>query len=132
MRKLVFLILWFFSSAAFGQQLLVYMDLRQENHLKAYGLAYWVLDHGVEVEWLLNYRGGSFMMAYSAATERELRVRGVSYATLSGAEVSAIYAEIDRENMEVVKLEKAPAVAVYAPPNKQAWDDAVLKALDYA
>ncbi len=132
MRRLVFLFVWLFSATAFGQQILVYMDLQQENHLKAYGLAYWVLDHGVEVEWLLNYRGGSFLTAYSAATERELRVRGVSFATLSGAEVSAIYAEIERENMEVVKLEKAPAVAIYAPPNKQAWDDAVLMALDYA
>ncbi|HQG46377.1 MAG TPA: asparagine synthetase B, partial [bacterium] len=105
---------------ALGQRLLVYMDLKQENHLKAYGLAYWVLDHGVHVEWLLNYRGGSFLMEDSPAIERELRVRGVSSTLLSGAEVSAVYAEIERENMDVVQLEKAPAVAIYAPPNKQA------------
>ncbi|HNW59244.1 MAG TPA: asparagine synthetase B [bacterium] len=132
MRKLVWIVLLLAVWPVRGERLLIYMDLQQENHLKAYGLAYWVLSHGVQVEWLLNYRGGSFLMEDSPATERELRVRGVSWARLSGAEVSAIYAEIDHENMEVVQLEKAPAVAIYAPPNKQAWDDAVMLALDYA
>jgi hypothetical protein len=132
MRKMAFLALLLLFVNAHAQKLLIPMDLQQENHLKAYGLAYWVLDHGIEVEWLLNYRGGSFLVDFSAATERELRVRGISFAAVSGAEASAIYAEIERENMDVVLLEKAPKVAIYAPPNKQAWDDAVLLALDYA
>lgn len=132
MRNLFLLILLLAVLPVRGERLLVYMDLKQENHLKAYGLAYWVLDHGTQVEWLLNYRGGSFLLEDSPAIERELRVRGVSFARLSGAEVSTVYAEIERDNMEVVQLEKAPAVAIYAPPNKQAWDDAVMLALDYA
>ncbi len=132
MRNMFLLILLLAVLPVRGERLLVYMDLKQENHLKAYGLAYWVLDHGTQVEWLLNYRGGSFLLEDSPAIERELRVRGVSFARLSGAEVSTVYAEIERDNMEVVQLEKAPAVAIYAPPNKQAWDDAVMLALDYA
>jgi hypothetical protein len=100
--------------------------------LKAYGVAYWALENGVNVEWLLNYRGGSFFLDYNTAAERLLRVRGVSFAILSGAESASVYATLEQENMDVVLLEKAPAVAIYAPPNKQAWDDAVMLALDYA
>ena len=108
------------------------MDLKQTDHLKAYGIAYWSLDHNINVEWLLNYRGGSFMLDHYPAVERELRVRGVGYSLIGGAEVGQIYATIEENNMEVVLLEKAPAIAIYAPPNKQAWDDAVMLALDYA
>lgn len=108
------------------------MDLKQSDHLKAYGVAYAALESGVSVEWLLNYRGGSFLMDYSAAIERLLRIRGVAFSVINGAEAGAIYAVIEQENMDVVLLEKAPAVAIYAPPNKQAWDDAVMLALDYA
>jgi len=108
------------------------MDLKQTDHLKAYGVAYAALESGVNVEWLLNYRGGSFLMDYSTAIERLLRIRGVAFSVINGVEAGAIYAVIEQENMDVVLLEKAPAVAIYAPPNKQAWDDAVMLALDYA
>ncbi len=130
-KRLLFVWLCCFS-ISYGQKLLIPMDLQQSDHLKAYGLAYWVLQNDMNVEWLLNYRGGSFFMDFSAAVERELRVRGVSFAQVSGAEAAQIYAVIEQENMDVVLLEKAPEVAIYAPPNKQAWDDAVLLALDYA
>ncbi|OPZ67857.1 MAG: hypothetical protein BWY83_02487 [bacterium ADurb.Bin478] len=120
------------SSVAFGQKVLIPMDLRQTDHLKAYGVAYWVLKNGINVEWLLNYSGGAFMTDYSPALERELRVRGVSFVPVNGAEAAQIYSVIERENMDVMLLEKAPNIAIYAPPNKQAWDDAVLLALDYA
>jgi hypothetical protein len=120
-----------FASAAWSQKLLIYMDLKQTDHLKAYGVAYWALDHGVNVEWLLNYRGGSFLMDYNAEIERECRVRGVAFATVGG-EVAQIYADIEAGNMEVVLLEKAPAIVIYTPPNKQVWDDAVTLALTYA
>jgi len=120
------------SLPASGQKTLVYMDLHQTDHLKAYGAAYWALQQGGRVEWLLNYRGGSFMFDASSAVDRELRVRGVAFSTLSGAEAAAVYAQIEQENMDVVLLEKAPDIAIYAPPNKQAWDDAVMLALDYA
>ena len=119
-------------SSAFSQKLLIPMDLQQTDHLKAYGMAYWVLQNGINVEWLLNYRGGAFMLDYVPAVERELRVRGVQFSAVSGSEAAAIYSTIDEENMDVVLLEKAPEIAIYAPPNKQAWDDAVLLALDYA
>ena len=118
--------------SAYGQKTLVPMDLQQQDHLKAYGIAYWALEKGIEVEWLLNYRGGSFMFDSYAGIEKELRIRGVSFTTLSGSETAQIYAQIDEENMDKVLLEKAPKIAIYAPPNKQAWDDAVLLALDYA
>ncbi|MDZ7289223.1 MAG: asparagine synthetase B [candidate division KSB1 bacterium] len=120
------------TPAAWSQKLLIYMDLKQTDHLKAYGVAYWALDHGVNVEWLLNYRGGSFMMDYQPQIERECRVRGVAFANVGGGEVTQIYADIEAGNMEVVLLEKAPAIAIYTPPNKQVWDDAVTLALSYA
>ncbi|MFZ5516289.1 MAG: asparagine synthetase B [Candidatus Zhuqueibacterota bacterium] len=108
------------------------MDLKQTDHLKAYGVAFWTLEQGINVEWLLNYEGGSFLIEYNSAVERELRIRGVSYSILSGAETAQVYAIIEQNNMEVVLLEKAPAVAIYQSPRETKWDDAVALALDYA
>ncbi len=115
-------------------KLLLPMDLKQTDHLKAYGVAFWVLERNGEVDWLLNYRGGSFMMEYSDLVVRECRIRGVTYEALSGAEAAVVYAEIQRDdnNMDVVRLEKAPKIAVYVPPNFKPWDDAVTLALEYA
>ena len=121
-----------FSTQTFAQKILIYMDLKQTDHLKAYGISYWALEHNINVEWLLNYRGGSFMLDYYPDIERELRMRGVAYSLIDGSDLAQIYATIEENNMEVVLLEKAPAIAIYAPPNKQAWDDAVMLALDYA
>jgi len=117
---------------AFAERLLVQMDLEQRDHLKAYGLAFWSLERGVVVEWLLNFRGGSFMMDYHDLIAQEAQIRGISTTRISEAQAAAIYAEIDEANMEVVRLEKAPKIAVYTPPNKQPWDDAVTLALEYA
>lgn len=119
-------------SFLFGQKIIVYMDLPQSDHLKAYGVAYWILERGINVEWLLNYRGGSFLVDYNPEIERELRLRGVSSAVLQGSQTAQVYAIIEEENMEVVLLEKAPSIAVYTPDNKQPWDDAVTLALAYA
>ncbi|RMF68393.1 MAG: asparagine synthetase B [Calditrichaeota bacterium] len=115
-----------------AQKILIPMDLKQSDHLKAYGVAYWALERSINVEWLLNYRGGSFMLDFYPAVERELRLRGVSFTTLSGSQAAQVYAEIEQGNMDVVLLEKAPRIAVYTPPNKQVWDDAVTLALTYA
>lgn len=115
-------------------KLLLPMDLKQTDHLKAYGVAFWVLERNGEVDWLLNYRGGSFMMDYSDIIVRECRIRGVTFETLGGSEAAVVYAEIQRDdnNMDVVRLEKAPKIAVYVPPNFKPWDDAVTLALEYA
>lgn len=120
------------SSPAFSQKILIPMDLKQTDHLKAYGVAYWTLEKGINVEWLLNYRGGSFLMEQNSALERELRIRGVSYEYVSGSQAAQIYATIEENNMEVVLLEKAPAIAIYQSPRETKWDDAVALALDYA
>jgi hypothetical protein len=111
---------------------LVPMDDRQTDHLKAYGLTYWVLTQGHRAEWLLNYRAGSFLLPGDAAIEREANVRGVALEPMSGAEEAVMRAEIADNNMESVALEKAPKVAVYIPANTPPWDDAVSLALDYA
>lgn len=113
-------------------KLLVPMDDSQTNHLKAYGLTYWAITNGVQAEWLLNYRGGSFLLPDDVATQREANIRGVSTEPVSGSGEATIRATIADENMEVVKLEKAPRVAVYIPPNAPPWDDAVTMALQYA
>lgn len=110
------------------------MDEQQSNHLKAYGIAYWVLKKGMEVDWLLNYRGGSFLIKYDQTIESELKIRGVSYEVIPDAKVNAILTEINNPevNMDIVKLEKAPKIAVYSPKNKLPWDDAVTMVLTYA
>jgi hypothetical protein len=120
---------------AIGQsKLLIPMDLKQTDHLKAYGIAFWVLQHSGEVDWLLNYRGGSFLTEYSDVLARECRIRGVLFEPSSATDAASIYAEVQREdnNMDVVRLEKAPKIAVYVPPNFKPWDDAVTLALEYA
>lgn len=121
-----------FAMPVSATRLLIPMDVTQSNHLKAYGLAYWALERDVSVEWLLNFRGGAFMMEDHRLIAEESQVRGISYERLSESAAALIYAEIDGSNMEVVRLEKAPRVGVYTPPNSQPWDDAVTMALDYA
>ena len=111
------------------------MDYAQTDHLKAYGIAYWILDkYGVEVDWLLNYRGGSFMFKYSSAFEGELNVKNIRYERISDAKSNQIIAKVtsDDYNMDAVKLEKAPKIAVYSPKSAQPWDDAVTLAMTYA
>jgi hypothetical protein len=116
------------------QKILIFMDLQQTDHLKAYGIAYWALTKGMEIDWLLNYRGGSFMLDYYELAATECRVRGVSFEILGPGQAAAVYSEVqaDDTNMDVVRLEKAPRVAVYVPPGFQPWDDAVTLALEYA
>ncbi|MGV3588270.1 MAG: asparagine synthetase B [Adhaeribacter sp.] len=115
-------------------EILVPMDAEQKDHLKAYGIAYWVLQNSQEVDWLLNYRGGSFAFKHTPAIENELMVRGVSYSVISDAQYSGILTQIasPEVNMELMKLEKAPKIAVYSPKTKQPWDDAVTLVLTYA
>ncbi len=115
-----------------ADKILIQMDLTQTDHLKAYGLAYWCLEQGLNVEWLLNYRGGSFMVDAADLVARKATLMGVAFGALAVGEVAGVYRVIEEENMEVVLLEKAPAIAVYAPPDREPWDDAVRLALDYA
>lgn len=110
------------------------MDESQKNHLKAYGIAYWVLENKINLEWLLNYRGGSFLIDNYPDITKECNIRGVSYQVIADVQAQQIYNEIaDPEvNMERVKLEVAPKIAVYTPKGKQPWDDAVTLVLTYA
>jgi hypothetical protein len=115
-------------------KLLIPMDLAQTDHLKAYGIAYWALTKGIEVDWLLNYRGGSFMLDAVETAASECRIRGVSFEQIGGSQASLIYAEVQKDdnNMDVVRLDKPPKIAVYAPPTFRPWDDAVVLAMEYA
>lgn len=131
MKKLIYFLL-ICSNLAFSQKLLVPMDLAQTDHLKAYGVAFWTLKQGINVEWLLNYRGGSFLIDDHSVVVRECTLRGVSYQSINAGELSLIFGAIEENNMDVVTLEKAPEVAVYSPPGMQPWDDAVTLALTYA
>ncbi len=115
-----------------ARKILIPMDLTQTDHLKAYGIAYHALQYGMNVEWLLNYRGGSFLMDYSPKIEKECAFEGVSMEVLSPAVVLDIYKTIEENNMESILLEKAPKIAVYIPENFEPWDDAVTLALEYA
>lgn len=119
-------------SGASAETILVPMDLTQSNHLKAYGLAFHALEQGHTVYWLLNYRGGSFLLPTTSELMLEARLKNVSFSQVGGADLAVIYAQVEKENMEMVILENAPKIAVYTPPNKQPWDDAVTLALTYA
>jgi len=115
-----------------AQWILVPMDPGQDNHLRAYGLTYWVLEHGQKAEWLLNYRGGSFLLPESPDIRREAALRGVSIESMNAAAEARMRATIEASNMDAVPLEKAPKIAIYSPPNAEIWDDAVTMALEYA
>ncbi|MEX2588792.1 MAG: hypothetical protein WD334_01220 [Chitinophagales bacterium] len=135
MRYLLILLFSLFTiHSSHAAYLLIPMDEKQNEHLKAYGIAYWVLEHGVEVDWLLNYRGGSFAMKMTPEFEKECLIRGVDYNILANAQYNNILQEIahPEANMDAVKLEKAPKIAVYSPKSAQPWDDAVTLVLTYA
>lgn len=120
---------------AIASYILIPMDEdKQVNHLKAYGIAYWILQNDIEVNWLLNYRGGSFLIKNYQSIEQECVIRGVSYEIITNSKVQQIKSNIsDPEiNQEIIKLEKAPKIAVYTPKGKQPWDDAVTLVLTYA
>jgi hypothetical protein len=117
-RAFLTLLLLFGTPVLAQQKLLIMMDAGQTDHLKAYGIAYWALTKNLEIDWLLNYRGGSFMMDARDVIASECRIRGVAFEIIGGGEAAQIYAEVQSEenNMDVVRLEKAPRVAVYVPP----------------
>ncbi len=124
----------FAAASARGQDVLIPMDGQQSNHLKAYGLAYWALQQGETIDWLLNFRGGSFLLREFPRLESELVLRNVTFRRLGGSEAAVLIAEVESEraNTAVVRLEKPPRIAVYAPQQTLPWDDAVLLALTYA
>jgi hypothetical protein len=134
MKALILVVMALLTAAApaRAQHLLVPMDREQANHLKAYGLVYWVLEHGMTAEWLLNYRDGSFVLPDRPEIRREAGLRAVVYTPMAAGPLQQVRRIIDESNMESIILEKAPRVAVYTPPNTNPWDDAVTLALEYA
>ena len=135
MKKIISIVLLIgVSFNALADKLIIPMDATQKNHLKAYGIAYWVLEKQEEVEWLLNYKGGSFLMNDYENIEKECLLRGVSFSTMSETRANTIKNEITNPsvNAEVVKLLKVPKIAVYSPKTAQPWDDAVTMVLEYA
>jgi len=136
MKKQVLLILiLLYSVSNFASYIIIPMDAEsQKNHLKAYGITYWLLEHQQKVKWLLNYRGGAFLISDTEETRKECTIRGVSYEVLSNAKTEEILIGISSPsvNQEAVILEKAPRIAVYAPSSNLPWDDAVTMALTFA
>ena len=125
----------FYSLSTFASYILIPMDAEgQKSHLKAYGITYWVLNKQQNVKWLLNYRGGSFLIPFADSIRKECLIRGVSYELISNQKVESILNEINSpsKNMDSVTLEKAPKIAVYSPSGNQPWDDAVTMVLTYA
>ncbi len=133
-KKIVFLSLLFFISLYAQSKILIYMDLKQTDHLRAYGITYNALTKGIKADWLLNYRGGSFMLDYNNWVANECRIEGVAFEPVSTSQAAEIYSTVqsDDNNMDVVRLEKAPKIAVYVPPGFMPWDDAVTMVLEYA
>lgn len=131
---IIILLLTLASGVSQAGKLLIPMDLEQADHLKAYGIAYWVLTYGQTVEWLLNYRDGSFLTDDIPQIEQLCNLRGVKFIVISGGQEAEIRSTIEENNMESVILEKAPKIAIYAPPfsKDEPWDDAVNLALVYA
>ena len=123
-----------FSIHIHAATLFIPMDETQSDHLKAYGVAFWTLEHGGTCDWLLNYKGGSFAIPHNKDVEKECLVRGVKYQVITDAQMAQITQEIalPEANMDVMRLEKAPKIAVYSPKSKLPWDDAVTLVLTYA
>lgn len=136
MRKsFIYIFIFLFSLTVKASFILIPMDeTTQQNHLKAYGITYWCLSKDYKASWLLNYRGGSFLLPDVAEIRKECQIRGVSFEVLSDSEEASILNDISSpsQNMESVILEKAPKIAVYTPKGKQPWDDAVTLVLTYA
>src|SRR5688572_5278905 len=136
MKTIVIMLLVLLPFLGQANSILIPMDEAQRNHLKAYGLAYYVLQRDVTLDWLLNYRGGSFLIPFSSAIQQECLVRGITHEVISDAATNKILGEISSPavNMNAVKLEKAPRIAVYTPKNEFVLDetDAVMLVLDYA
>jgi len=134
--KLLFIVFAFCFSASVARssQILIPMDNTQTNHLKSYGVAFWMLENELVIEWLLNYRGGSFLCPHLKSIEEELIVKGVRYEIISDGQANSIRNQIasPEANQEVVQLEKAPKIAVYTPKGTMPWDDAVTMVLEYA
>ena len=133
-RLIITFLILFSSIPLYSSYILIPMDLEQKNHLKAYGIAYFTIAKDIEVSWLLNYRGGSFMCQYHPAIENECIIRNVTYQVIATVQASVILAEIAsmENNMNEVRLTKVPKIAVYSPKSKLPWDDAVTLALTYA
>lgn len=135
MKKFTIIIITiFFAYNAKADRILIPMDLSQTDHLKSYGVIFWHLQQGKKADWLLNYRGGSFMAGFDDELAAECRIRGILFERISETEATSIIEEVQAENvnMELVKLEQAPKIVVYAPPGAQPWDDAVRLVLEYA
>ena len=130
MKKYIYILV--LLSLTFSQKILIPMDNVQSDHLKSYGVAFWTLKQGINVEWLLNYRGGSFLIDNYSIIEKECKLRGIYYEFVNASVLGGIFGEIEENNMDIVLLEKKPKIAVYAPPGSQPWDDAVTMALEYA
>lgn len=131
---LVAITCFFFAFSGRSTQILIPMDDAQTNHLKAYGIAFWMLENELVIEWLLNYRGGAFLVPQLRSVEEELVLRGVRYELISDGQANGIKNQIANPevNQEVVQLEKAPKIAVYTPKGTMPWDDAVTMVLEYA
>ena len=134
-RRLILIYLFIgISFRSFASYILIPMDTYQNNHLKSYGIAYWILNQNQNIKWLLNYRGGAFLVPNSEKISRECQLRRVSYEVITDSKVIEILNKVNSpsQNMEAVVLEKAPKIAVYSPSGKQPWDDAVTLVLSYA
>jgi hypothetical protein len=137
MKKTCYLLLWILCLATGSRAATLYIPMNaddQNNHLKAYGIAFIALKSGMTVDWLINYDGGAFAMQQNTEVERLCRLRGVDYNIMSDAQYSGVVSKIADPNYngDIIKLEKPPRIAVYTPPSKLPWDDAVTMALTYA
>ncbi len=134
-KYIIFIIITFYSFTSWASFIFIPMEATtQDEHLKAYGITYWTLQQGYKAKWLLNYKGGAFLLEDSETIRKECKIRGVSFEIISDTEAAEILAYISSpsKNMEAVVLEKAPKIAVYSPKSKQPWDDAVTMVLNYA
>ena len=134
-KKILTLVIVFsLSISVNASYIFIPMDKNQQNHLKAYGIAYYAIERNIKVDWLLNYQGGSFLIKQNRDLEKECKLRNVSYNIIADIQSTIILKSISSPevNQDVVRLERAPKIAIYSPKNKQPWDDAVTMALSYA
>src|SRR2546428_12039224 len=99
------------------------MDDVQTDHLKAYGLTYRAVQAGLKAEWLLNYRGGSFLIPDLDALRRDAALNAIRTDPVDTA-LTAGPGEPEARNTDAGPPAQASQAAGYAPPDAAPWDHA--------
>ncbi len=117
---------------AYTDYIFIPMDLKQVDHLKPYGVVYNSLMNGINCFWVINYRGGSFVIPYTETSLKLSKESKINFSIIDEDEWNYIVSLTNSENINVILLTKAPKIGLYRVKIQLPYDDAVEIALNYA